>query len=133
RQDQVEAIQVVFQARQMAGDVFASEQDRLVLQAAERIAKAIMKGLTENDNSQLGLPGLTLPSAIAVPQDEEGGYYYVRTDKAHWPELLAGRELRVENVQRAQAKLDAYEESLRLLRPVMEDDVEMTVGDALRH
>jgi hypothetical protein len=78
----------------------------------------------------MSFPGIEgLPSAIAIPAD--GGTYYVRSDKATWSELLVGRQVRVENVQAAQAKLDAYDETLEALRPFMESDDRVTVAAAV--
>jgi hypothetical protein len=66
--DRVEARDVVRKARMLHADVFEREQERLVMEAAGRIAKAIMKELSENDQPPLlSLSGLAVPTAIAVP------------------------------------------------------------------
>lgn len=130
-QQHVEAGEVVLCAQQRYGDVFIAEQERLVFQAAARIAKSIMRDMAMDDDDQLSLPGINLPSAIAVPHENEDGYYYVRTDKACWSELEAGRELRVSNVRRAQQKLDQYDEALLRLQPIMEHEPDLTVADAV--
>ena len=123
--------QVVGCAYRRHGDVFASEAERMVLAAAKTIVADLMRHLTDDEEDQLVLPlaGLALPSAIAV--QTPNGTYYVRSDKATWPELLAGRDVRVRNVAAAQSKLDAYDESIETLRPIMEADASITVALAL--
>jgi hypothetical protein len=123
--------QVVGCAYRRHGDAFADAQQQMVLAAARTIVAKLMRDLTDDEgDDQLSLPGLGLPSAIAV-QDPDGTYY-VRSDKATWSELLAGREVRLANVTAAQAKLDAYDESVETLRPFMEHDPLATVADAVR-
>jgi hypothetical protein len=63
----------------------------------------------------------------AVPR-EKGGFYYVRTDKATWTQLLAGERTRGANLERAAARLDAYCESIAYLRPAMERHPNRTVA-----
>lgn len=122
--------QVVGCAYRRHGDAFAEAQQQMVLAAARAIVAKLMRDLTDDDADQLALPGLALPSAIAIPAPD--GTYYVRSDKATWDELVAGREVRVANVSAAQTKLDAYDESVETLRPFMENDPTITVADAVR-
>jgi hypothetical protein len=114
-------------------DAFLAARDKLVAEAARRKAKRVLRDLSEDDDdpAQLAIPGLPLPSAIAVP-DKTGAYYYVRTDKATWGEVVAGRDVRDRNLQRAQAKLDNYDDALDALRPLMESDPLITVAAAAR-
>jgi hypothetical protein len=129
--DRVEARDVVRKARMQHADVFEREQERLLMEAAGRIAKAIMKELSEDDQPMLALSGLSVPTAIAVPQ-EKGGFYYVRADKATWSQLVAGEQVRTANLERAAAKLDAYRESMAYLRPIMEQHPHLTVAEAVQ-
>jgi hypothetical protein len=130
--DRVEAKDVVQRARMRHGHIFEREQERLLMEAAGRIAKQIMKELSENDEPPLiDLFGLAVPTAIAVPK-EEGGFYYVRTDKATWSQLVAGEQTRAANVERALAKLDGYRESMAYLRPAMEHHPSRTVAEAMK-
>lgn len=123
--------QVVGCAYRRHGDDFAAATERMVLAAARSIVANLMRDLTDDEgDGQLVLPGLSLPSAIAVQTPD--GTYYVRSDKATWPELLAGREVRAQNAAAVMAKLHAYDESLETLRPVMEANQALTVTDALR-
>jgi hypothetical protein len=133
--------EVVLRAWDLHAELFQLEQRRLIMQAAERLAKAIMKDLTEDDEEddasswrQLTLRGLALPTAIALPDQggDDGAFPYVRTDKATWSDLVAGGEIRDRNVERAQAKRDAYWESVDYLRPIMEKQPHLTVAEALR-
>lgn len=122
--------QVVACAYRRHGDVFAAQAQKMVEAAARDIVANLMRDLSEDDGpTQLSIPGLDLPSAIAVQHPD--GTYYVRSDKATWTELLAGRTVRESNVSAAQAKLDAYDESCDVLRPYMQGTA-LTVGEAAR-
>ena len=126
----VTVAQVVGCAYRRHGDVFTTATQQMVEAAARDIVAKLMRDLTDDDGpAQLSLPGLELPSAIAVQHPD--GTYYVRSDKATWDELLAGRQVRESNVSAAQAKLDTYDESLELLRPHMEG-TGRTVAEAAR-
>lgn len=126
----VTVAQVVGCAYRRHGEVFAEASQQMVLAAAKDIVAKLMRDLTDDDGpSQLSLPGLELPSAIAVQHPD--GTYYVRSDKATWDELLAGRDVRESNVSAALAKLDTYDESLGLLRLYMEG-TSRTVAEAAR-
>lgn len=92
------------------------------------------RALTDDDGSeqsQQALPGLKLPSAIAVRGKDED-IYYVRADMATWDEVLAGLAEREQNIVRAVIKRDQYQEAVDRLRPWMEHDPACTVADALR-
>ena len=74
RQRRVRPGEVVRRARDLHAELFALEQERLVMQAAERIAKQVMKDLSEDDDEERGpsacqmvLLDLALPTAIALP------------------------------------------------------------------
>lgn len=129
-EEHVTVEQVIGCAYRRHSDTFADAAEQLVLASARTIVAKLMRDLAENDDEQLAFPGLAgLPSAIAVPTDD--GTYYVRSDKATWPELLVGRQLRADNVEAARRKLDAYNETLEVLRPFMEADANLTVADAM--
>lgn len=121
--------QVVDCAYRRHGDAFTAEAEQLILRAARTEVAKLMRDLTDDDEQQT-LPGVSLPSAIAVRT--ANGTYYVRADKARWHELLAGRELRSDNVAAAQVKLDAYDDTVDLLRPYMAEHPDVTVAAALR-
>lgn len=123
--------QIVFCAYRRHGDAFAEGAERLVLAAARTIVAKLMRDLTEDDDEQLSFAGFGgLPSAIAVQHPD--GTYYVRADKATWPELLAGEDVRVANVTAAQSRLSAYRETLDQLSPFMSNDVTVTVAEAVQ-
>lgn len=113
------------------GDTFREHAEAMVLASARTMVAKLMRDLTEDDDAeQLQFAGFGgLPSAICVQTPD--GTYYVRADKATWPELVAGRDVRAENVQRAQARLSAYDETMDALRPLMESDPSLTVADAV--
>lgn len=122
--------QVVGCAYRRHGEAFAEAQQALVLASARTIVAKLMRDLTDDDGQQtLDLGNLSLPSAIAVQHPD--GTYYVRSDKATWEELMAGRDVREANVAAAQAKLAAYDESCDVLRPHMEGS-NRTVAEAVR-
>ena len=109
-------------------DLYAAEMENLGRAALLRWVKDLARSESDSDG-QLTLFGL--PSVIAVPvEDEDGdGYVYLRTTKAVWEEVAAGRGLRVENVRHAQVKLDSYDGAIVILRPLMEGPG-LTVAEA---
>lgn len=113
-------------------DLIESHQEWLVYDAAKKAAKYALTRRTEEaaDDTQLSLPGLHLPAAIAIPLDD-GTYKHVASHKATWQHLSAGRDERVKNVVRAQERLDEYERVMERLAPLMSDDPSMTVGTAV--
>lgn len=124
------AADVVKEAQRRYPDEFFDETERLAFNAATREVKDVLRSLTEDDNSpQLALPGLTLPSVIAIPV--EGDYVYQRTSACRWDDVLAGRTVRSDNVTAAQQKLDTYDENIEVLRPLMESSG-LTVGQAIK-
>ena len=126
----VSAEHVVRCAYRRHGDLFAEATERMVLEHARRIAADIMRSFSEDDGGdQLTIPGLGLPTAICVASPD--GTYFVRTDKATWPEIEAGERQREQNVEAAQAKLDAYREGKETVRPYMEHDHCVSVADAI--
>ena len=54
RQHHVRPREVVRRARDLHAELFELERERLVMQAAERIAKQVMKDLTEDDDEEGG-------------------------------------------------------------------------------
>lgn len=129
-QHRVAPEEIVECARLHHPGVFAIETDRLVLDAARRIAKTLMRDqATDDDGTQPRLPGISLPSAIAIPEGDE--YVYVRSDKATLEELEAGEVVRIRNVESAVAALDRYRASVTRLRPFF-DDAHLTVREAYR-
>lgn len=123
--------QIVGCAYRRHGDEFAAKAEQMVLASARTIVANLLRDLTDDDgDEQLAFDGFGgLPSAIAVQSPD--GTYYVRADKATWPELLAGRDIRAENVARAQVRLDAYDSTLDMLRPLMESNPSLTVAQAV--
>lgn len=96
--------------------------------------KSILRAWSEDDhtsNDQMTLPGIALPTAIAIPAENESGYVYRSTSSATFEDLLAAEHVRLKNVERAQARLDQFRESLETLRPYMEHDRLVTVADAI--
>lgn len=112
-------------------DLFEQESLRLVRSACRSIVKELMRAAGDDDSGeQLELPGVRLPAAIAIRNDD-GTVYYVRSDRATWPELLAGERERQLNVVAAGEKLKQYRDALARLRPLMADHPDRTVAEAL--
>ena len=125
------AADIVKEARRRHPVEFADETNRLAFNAATREAKDVLRSLSEDDESpQLSLPGLTLPSVIAIPT-EGGDYTYRLAATCKWPELVSGRSIRADHVEAAQRKLDTYDENIEVLRPHMEG-TSLTVKQAAR-
>lgn len=89
-----------------------------------------LAGDDDEHGGRLRIPGLNLPSAIAV-RTGDGAVYYVAAGRATWPEVLAGLQERRDHIAHAIAKHDLYERSTNRLRPIMEDDHSITVAEAL--
>lgn len=111
-------------------DVLVEHRTRLGEVQIWKMARDYSRGVEEEDErAQLDLPLMGIPRRLIVSSD--GVSYVQDRDKATWPELEVGRRFRVENVTRAQVRLDRYEDGLRRVRPVMERDLAMTFGEAL--
>ena len=117
---------------------FGDTQYELALKAANRWAKDYMRQLSNDDESaQLKLPGVDLPSVLAIPA-EGGDFVYRASAFCQWPEVEAAGKVRDDNVARAQAKRDHYSEQMETLRPYMEgtdrtvaEAVEIMLGEAV--
>lgn len=114
-------------------DLLAEHGNQLVWQQVRNLVKNIMRERSSDDDDetvQQTIPGLGLPSAIAIPTGGNA-YEYVRSDKATWEDLLAGRTTRESNIVHAQRQLDRYDRALDALRPFMEGTT-LTAGEAAR-
>lgn len=110
-------------------DVWILESERLGSLARVQLAK---EGLRAREAMLQGmLPGWNFPAAIAV-RNEAGDVRYVRTDRATWADVLAGKAEREHNVRAAEQKLAEYIEAMDFLRPLMAGAPDITVGDAVR-
>lgn len=122
---------VVAAARASHPEKFDAEVERFIQNSAEAIVRRIFGSLTaDDDDAQLRFPGFELPTALCLKQ-LDGPALWVMTSKATWNQLMAGRQLRAENVERAQHRLDQYDEALRRLRPHMEGHPAVSVADAI--
>lgn len=95
-------------------------------QSAEYTAAALLGG---NDTMQVALPGMEPPAAIAIKDNNRRlyvGYY-----RATWADLQAGMEERATNISHAQRAFVDYQNKMDYLRPVMESNQTITVGEAL--
>lgn len=110
-------------------EVLESAKTDVFMQALRRTCKSIMDKLSDDDK-QLDLFGIDLPSVIAIKKNGTD-FYYVRSDLATWAELIAGRRIREENITAAEAKLKSYDETMDRLRPYMSNSLVMTVADAM--
>jgi hypothetical protein len=117
---------------------FSDTQYELAIKAANRWAKDFMRQLSNDDDSaQLKLPGVDLPSVLAIPA-EGGDFVYRASAFCQWEEVVAAGKVRDDNVVKVQAKRDHYFEQMDLLRPYMEgtnlmvaEAVELMLGDAV--
>lgn len=110
-------------------EVLESAKTDVFMQALRRKCKSIMDKLSDDDK-QLDLFGIDLPSVIAI-KSSGTDFYYVRSDLATWAELISGRRIREENISAATAKLKSYDETLDRLRPYMSSSLTMTVADVI--
>jgi hypothetical protein len=125
---------VAARAERLHAELIEAESMELVRQRIKDIVKKLLRDLAEDEDSeqaQQALPGLKLPSAIAVRRTDDA-IYYVRADMATWSELQAGLAEREQNIVRAVIRRDQFQETVDRLRPWMEHDPACTVAEALR-
>jgi hypothetical protein len=116
-------------------DTVQAEAQNLIYDQIKDVVKQLLRTLSEDDDdpgAQQALPGLKLPTVIAVKREETGEYEYVRADQANWDDLIAGLAEREQNIVRATIRRDQYRAELDRLRPWMASDPGCTVADALR-
>jgi hypothetical protein len=99
-------------------DLIDAESERLVRNAVRREVKDVLRSMTEDDHAQASLPGLELPSRLAV-RDERGDVVYVDTHVATLADLDAAEAERARNIAAAQRKLDTFQRSAARLRPYL--------------
>ncbi len=116
-------------ARTRHSDLFATESERLLMQALRREFKSLLDDMSKT-SEQLVIPGINLPAALALPRD--GKVKYKRIDKANWSDLVLGRAVRYQHIVASQASLDEYDRSMEHLAPIMKQDPDILVGDAIR-
>lgn len=112
-------------------DELIADADAHMLRRVAAEAKNYMHAGAFTSQGQTFFEGMDLPAFIAVRKTGAEEIYYVRTGNATWADLEAGRQERVNNVTAAQTKLEAYDESLYRLRPIMENNPTMTTNEAL--
>lgn len=112
-------------------ELIEAEAERLIHDRVKSLAKEELRWRSNEDSDQEALPGLRLPAAIPVEQ-ENGDIYYVLTEQAVWSDLQAGIHLRVQNIVRAERRREAYLSAIDRLRPWMEKHPRCTVGKALQ-
>lgn len=109
---------------------FSDTQFELALKAANRWAKDYMRQLSNDDESaQLKLPGVDLPSVLAIPA-EGGDFVYRASAFCKWKEVEGAFKVRDDNVTKVQAKRDHFSEQMETLRPYMEG-TDLTVAEAV--
>ena len=119
-------------------DEFSDMQYDGAVRAANRMAKDFMRSLSNDDDSaQLKLPGVDLPSVLAIPA-EGGDFVYRASAFCKWGEVEGAFKVRDDNVVKVQAKRDHFSEQMETLRPYMEgtdltvaEAVELMLGDAV--
>lgn len=117
---------------------FSDMQYDGAVRAANRMAKDFMRSLSNDDDSaQLKLPGVDLPSVLAIPA-EGGDFVYRASAFCKWGEVEGAFKVRDDNVVKVQAKRDHFSEQMETLRPYMEgtdltvaEAVELMLGDAV--
>lgn len=123
----------------VADEVIESNPELVEAEAKALIRRSIVRWIKDLARSEAEATGsLTLfgfPRVIAVPANgyasEDDDYVYMRSLKATWPDIEAGEQLRIDNVRRAQARLDQYRGAKEEVRPLMEG-TDRTLADALR-
>lgn len=123
----------------VADRVIAEHADLVQQEADALIRRSLVRWVKDLARSEAEAAGdLTLfgfPAVIAVPANgyasEDDEYVYMRSVNATWHDIEAGEQLRIDNVRRAQARLDQYRGAKEEVRPLMEG-TDRTLADALR-
>lgn len=122
---------VVLAVRLRYPELVEQESHRLVDKAILAATKRWLRGATATDEDET-LPGLAIPRAISVPKpNKPGDYYYAPAAHATWTELVLHGQILQQNVDHAEAALDAYEAELERVQPLMESDAGLTYGEAV--
>lgn len=122
---------IVAAARAEHPEKFDAEVEAFIERGAISMVRRILGTMTaDDDNTALRLPGFEMPTAICLRYGD-GPTKWILSSQATWAHLMMGRELRAENVARAQHRLDQYDEGLERLRPYMEGRPLVTVADAV--
>ena len=127
--------QIIAHARESHPDVFVQYAEMLTLKGARAIVKPLLREATDPENpadgpGQLVLPGIKIPFAIAF---EEGGEYkYIAAQSARWVHLQKALHERELNIDRAIAHRNDWEQKLDYLRPVMEQNPDITLGETAK-
>ena len=113
----------------------SAESSSLARQALHRRFKSVLRtryGKQEKteEQEQLGLPGVPAPVTISVP-DGNRGTVIVPFGKAKWADILASRDIRVQNRGNCDESLQDFEKKMGVLKPFMEG-TGRTVEEALQ-
>lgn len=113
-------------------DVLIQEATRLAENQIWKIARDYARRGEESEDGeqQLVLPDIGIPRLLDIHSDGES--YFLRAEDATLAELDHGRSVRVTNVERAQARLDKYEDGLEKVRHIMKTDPKMPLRYALK-
>lgn len=111
----------------------SSEAERLIFRETVNEIKRILRRREEDNGSggQLSIPGIDLPSVVAVPAEVAGGYRYKGTLDCTWDDLEGAREIRRRNLEAVRIAYDIFDDSVESLRLAMAGDKNITVREAI--
>lgn len=113
-----------------------TEADRMIYRQTVNEIKRILRRREEDSGAtgQLSIPGIDLPSVVAVPAEVAGGHLYKSTLDCTWSDLEGAREIRRRNLEAVRTAFDVFDDSVESLREVMAADRHITVREAIgRH
>jgi len=115
------------------GTLVSAEADRLIHRETVNRIKSILRRREEDNGAtgQLSIPGIDLPSVVAVPAEVAGGHLYKSTLDCTWSDLEGAREIRRRNLEAVRTAYDVFNDSLESLRASMADDKNITVREAI--
>ena len=116
------------------GDLLLSNAKHNLRRDLVREIKNMLKGFTEDDltNGQLTIPGIELPTAIAIPAETASGFVYKNSLNCTWDDIQGGIAVRKRHVTDASRKLDQMVASAEMLRSEMAYDRTITVREAIQ-
>ena len=89
-----------------------------------------LKGIARTEADESGqMEFVGFPTVVSNPS--ENGFYYQKASFMTYDQLVAGCQMREDNVQRAQEKLNTYKDALETVEPYMKGK-NITLADALK-
>jgi hypothetical protein len=115
-------------------DLVLDEADQLMRAQMMRLAVDYLRRMAPADDApgeQIQIEGLGVPAVIAIPETSDEPGYFVSMWAATLREVEQGLSARRRNANAVMKRLEDYEAFYKRVRPIMQREPAMTVGEAL--